>query len=48
MPLSDEENRILREIEQQLYESDPDLARHEHAQAQDQGQFRPHRTIRLM
>ncbi len=28
MPLSDEENRILREIEQQLYESDPDLARH--------------------
>ena len=28
VPLSDEEARILREIEQQLYESDPDLARH--------------------
>ena len=27
MPLSDEEQRILSEIEQRLYESDPDLAR---------------------
>lgn len=27
MPLSEEENRILREIEQQLYQSDPELAR---------------------
>jgi hypothetical protein len=27
VPLSDEEQRILSEIEQRLYESDPDLAR---------------------
>ncbi len=27
MPLSDEEERILSEIEEQLYETDPDLAR---------------------
>jgi len=46
MPLNDDEQRILEEIERQFYEEDPDLA-HSVASASLRSRLRPHRRIAI-
>lgn len=44
MPLNEDEQRILEEIERQFYEEDPDLA-HSVASASLRSRVRPHRRL---
>jgi hypothetical protein len=47
MPLNEDEQRILEEIERQFYEEDPDLA-HSVASASLRSRLRPHRRIAIV
>lgn len=46
MPLNEDEQRILEEIERQFYEEDPDLARSV-ASASLRSRLRPHRRLAI-
>ena len=46
MPLNEDEQRILEEIERQFYEEDPELARSV-AEASLRSQFRPRRRLAI-
>lgn len=46
MPLNEDEQRILEEIERQFYEEDPELA-HSVASASLRSRLRPHRRIAI-
>ena len=46
MPLNDDEQRILEEIERQFYEEDPELARSV-AEASLRSKFRPRRRLAI-
>lgn len=47
MPLNEDEQRILEEIERQFYEEDPDLA-HSVASASLRSRLRPHRRLAVV
>jgi hypothetical protein len=47
MPLNDDEQRILEEIERQFYEEDPELARSV-ASASWRSRVRPHRRLAIL
>ncbi|MGA9597278.1 MAG: DUF3040 domain-containing protein [Acidimicrobiia bacterium] len=47
MPLNEDEQRILEEIERQFYEEDPELA-HSVASASLRSRLRPHRRLAVL
>jgi hypothetical protein len=47
MPLNEDEQRILEQIERQFYEEDPDLA-HSVANASLRSRLRPHRRLAIL
>ena len=47
MPLNEDEQRILEEIERQFYEEDPELARSV-AEASLRSKFKPHRRLAVI